>query len=368
MSIAIVWSVWQTTESFAWLGIAAAAFGAAGFVFSLMSGWAADRYSLRVLNIAAMSGQGLTASGMYLLWETDTLNGYSAVALLFVRGLSTHLSMSAWRVFVCRLVPPEDATQAARVDVAGSQSAVATGPLLALLLGFAVGLEGLWLAGIAGSFAILAVLVSVTPIRTQQPPDEQHLAPKIGWGEILKQPQMGTLLLSGLLAAFTANALVEIASGTAAEQYGSGLTGFVLFLVLLGAGTVAGISVSGTIGDRTSWRSESSLFLGCGAAGLFLSGISSAGVVGAAGFFFLGVAQTVQNMSCNAQAHQIAAPETRARTLSVYFAAASAGVSFGAIFLGLAADIVGIRWVHLVCAAVLAVSAVSMSAAKTKTV
>ena len=367
MSIAIVWSVWAATESFAWIGIAAASFGAAGFVFSAVSGWATDRYSPRALNIAAMTGLALTALGMYLLWDTGTLNGPTAVALLFARGLSAHLSMVAWRVSVCQLVPADDAPQAARVDVAGSWSAVATGPALALLLGATVGLEGLWLAGIAGSFAILAVIAAVPP---ERPAETEKASPETGkpagWKEIIRQPQMGSLLAAGLLASFTANALWDIAAGTAAEQYRTALTGFVWFSLLLGAGVLAGIAVSGTLGDRVSWNRSAALFLGCGAAGVFLSGITSAGAVGAAGFFFLGTAQTVQSMSCNAQAHQIASPQTQARTLSLYFAAAAAGVSAGAIALGVAADLAGIRAVHMTCAALLGLAAALAAASETR--
>lgn len=234
MSIAIVWSVWAATESFAWIGVAAASFGAAGFAFSAVSGWATDKYSARALNIAAMAGLALTALAMYILWKTGTLNGYSAVALLFARGISAHLSMVAWRVSVCQLVPADDAPQAARVDVAGSWSAVATGPLLALILGFAVGLEGLWLAGIAGSFAILAVIAFVPTVRPEEKNEEAKQTESVGWTRILRQPKMGYLLAAGFLASFTAAAIWDIAAGTTAEQYGENLTGFIWFSLLLG--------------------------------------------------------------------------------------------------------------------------------------
>lgn len=348
MSIAIVWEVWQTTASFAWVGFSVLAFTLPGVFSSAVTGWAADKSSsARQLSMAGMIGIWAVTSALYVLWEVGTYNIWAVTILLVFRGAAVHVALISWRVFVPSLVPAESLQQAARLDVAASNAGRATGPLAVLPLLALFDMRSVWLAGLAGAALMVLALALAPPDRDRADIDLASGNDMRFWDAARK---VAPVLLVGFAAAFTARSLWEIAAGLSATQYGTDASGFAGFMFALGSGSIVAVMLMGSIGDRLSYRTAAAFFTAAMAAGLAITGLSSVGAVGFAGFWVLGFAHVMQAMSSNAES-QRSGGDSRGKALASYVIAVSVGISAGSAMLGWAANAVGIKAVHMSAAA-----------------
>lgn len=348
LSVAIVWEIWKATESYVWVGGSVFAFMISGILTSWLAGYLTDRHSAKTICLVGMTGILVTSIMLYALWIAEALDTWAVMAVLFVRGVVVHIALISWRVFIPMLVEPNSLVQASRLDVGASNLSRMTGPLAAVPLVIGFGVTGMFWAGIVGAMLMIFAVTFAKPDHIQITNGSQNTNRDKGLFSIIKPCAM--IASIGFLAAFTARSLWEISSGLAAEQYGSNIVGYSMFMAALGVGAVIAVVILGTIGDRLPYKHAATIFCSVMSVGLLLTAITKTSLVGYAGFFLLGAGHVIQAMSSNAESQRISTEHTRGKTLAVYIIAVSGGVSLGSIALGFSANHIGVAATHILAA------------------
>ncbi len=172
LSVAVGWELYQRTESALALGFVGLVLFLPVLLFALPAGHAADRYSRKLLMIAAQAGIALAALGLAVLsyLEGPVLLVY---ACLLVQGVSRAYSAPARWALMAQVVPEAALGNAITWNSSGWQIASMGGPALG---GAVIGLTGwaapVYLLAALGSLACLALVSTLRPrarVRRREP-------------------------------------------------------------------------------------------------------------------------------------------------------------------------------------------------------
>lgn len=357
LSLALIWTLWEETLSWGWVGTGVFAFMLPGVIVAGAAGWAADRWNARRVCLFGWAGLIASTAAWWLLWAAGHLGVWSAMVVLAVRGVAANTALVSWRSLVPQTLPASLTSQGSRLDVAASNISRLTGPLLAILLSWQFNAAAVFAAGVAAEMW-MAAEIRRCPVAGTANPDQRKIF--AGWRATALSPEIFAVMISGgVILAAASRGLWEIAPGLAATSYGSDLAGFGTVMTAFGAGIAAGIGFGVFVARNWDFQKSAVGFLSFAAVGI--AGIGLAENQTAAAMFF-GLAGASHSWCATASNGEITArspTRLRASSLGGYVALVSLSVAAGSFIGGWAADIWGIRTAHLAAASLLAASAVA---------
>ena len=357
--VAVGWLTWQLTGSGAWLGAMAFADLFPTVVVGPLAGAAADRWDrLKVMKIS----QSLALLQSLLLFGF-TAAGLMTVELLLVLTLALGIIIAVNQptrlALIPQLVPADDLPAAVAINSIIFNSARFVGPLVAGLVIVAFDPAAAF-AGNAITFVVF--LLALSRIRLAQPRPakagrESGLLGEVraGLAYAARHPGIAPLLLLLIVVCLCTRPFVELLPGFADEVFRAGAGGLALLTATVGVGAVAGglwLAQRGSAG--LTRLAVGSVLVLCAALLLFVATDRlwvAVLALGIAGFCMVvgGVGtQTLLQLSVDSA--------MRGRVLSLYGLIFRGGPALGALLMGGASEVVGLRWPLAVGALIAAVA------------
>lgn len=352
--IAVPYLMFQLTESNTWVGAAAFSALMPALLMNPVAGVIADRSDRRLILIATSSSQATTAALFAVLWLAGALSPWTIVILSITHGFAAGIQIAAWQSFIPLLVPQQYLLTAVRLNSAQFTASRALGPLVgAGILSF-IGVGAVFIINSATSAVLISVLLFLQPRTTTQ----------LSTGHVMKIFKAGVKYVSarrplihavcvGFTISFLGQALVLVAAGLANQDYGVGETGYAGFVTAAGVGSILSsfwLIARGELVRRSSTVLSSFPIY---AAGLFLAAATTNYIVGLSGFLLMGVAHVSIAISVNTAVQIQVAEEVRGRVLSIYLMSIFGGIPLGSFLWGRLGDIIGMRPVFFICAALM---------------
>ncbi|MFP6562288.1 MFS transporter [Paraburkholderia sp. B3] len=315
------------------------------------SGYAADHFNQRRLLMITQATLGalalllgvLTVAGVVQLWQVYTF------AFLF--GCTTALDSPVRQTFVSELVGDGDLSNAVALNSTSFNAARMIGPAVA---GLVIASVGVGWAFVLNGLSFVAVLVSLTRLRTQDLRVRERAHPArgsmtAGFRYVWARPDLRSILfMLALIGTFGLNFPIFI-STMAVSVFHANAGGYGLLSSLMAVGTVTGA----LIGARRSRPRFDSLLM---ASALFGLGCTLAAIAPAYGWFgaalvLIGIAALTVTTTTNSLMQLSTEPAMRGRVLAIRLAVALGGTPIGAPIVGWVADHCGPRWALMVGAA-----------------
>ena len=151
--LVLSWLVLQTTDSAFQLGLVVVFNNVPRPLFSLFTGWIADRFSRHLMLIVAQSTNVLTAGGLTALLFLDVILPWHVFLAAFILGVSRSLEDPARRTALLDAVGEGRLVNAMSLEVISSTAGKVVGPLIGGII-----IDTL---GFSGSYSILLSIHAV---------------------------------------------------------------------------------------------------------------------------------------------------------------------------------------------------------------
>jgi MFS family permease len=342
--IGVGWLAWDLSGSATVLGLVAFADLFPAVIIGPFGGALADRGDRRRMMLIAQSVNMAQAFLLFLLTLTGVITVEILLALVLFSGIVIGFNQPARLALVPSLVPRADLGTAVAINAIVFNGARFIGPAIAGLLIVNVGIASVFLGN---ALSFLAFLFALTRLDLPAPPVQRKgvstVLSEIGDGirYATAHPGIGPLLLLHLVLALGVRPFVELLPGFASEVFagGAGTLAVLSSTIGIGAiiggiwmaqlrppitGIVLGAAVALTLVVFT-FALAPSLWLAVLMVGLAGGGMLIAG----AG------AQTVVQTALD--------EAMRGRVMSLYGLILRGGPAIGALVMGAAADLVGLR-------------------------
>ena len=338
--------VWELTESASMLGTAAVAANLPALLGSPLGGVWADRYSKRIVLLAALVVQIALAFALYRASLRPDLTVPMLLALTTANGLASSVNLSAYQALVADVVPTHAVRPAYRLQAILFNASRAIGPAVA---GWVLGNWGAPTAFLVNAFAhlpLIFVLLAIRPRRVERAETSNALR------EIFEG--LRTTWQSPALRVSLVTVATSAAFGMSVQQLGKGLTEQVFHVDDTGLGLlVASIGVFAVIssvalafaGDvlRGSVLVRGGLLIY--GAGLFIVAATPIFEVALVGFAITGIAHVLVNISVTMAIQSHVPDAYRGRITSLQLMAIILSNAFGAQLGGALGDLVGLPFV-----------------------
>jgi MFS family permease len=360
--VAVLYQVWQATQSATWTGAVGMAQAIPLMAFGLLAGTLADRRDRRKVGLVASAGQTGCAA---LMAVQALLGGVPVLAVLGLVAVQSCFSTAggpAARTVVSHLLPSRQLAAGLALNRIAGQATMLLGPALGgLMLGW---------AGVGGCYLIDALTFLIGLHATYRlPPMLPGAAPARpglrGVGEGLRflvgNPAVrGALLVD--LAVTVLSMPMALFPLINAERFGGDPRTLGLFLTAIGAGGVVASVLSGSF----TRRSRPGLVMILGSVGwgtaLALSGVTSGAGPTLALLAVAGAADTIAVVSRSTVVQLNTPSELLGRGAAAEQIVGSAGPQVGSLRAGVVADLTSARFA-LVSGGLLCVAAVALVAA-----
>lgn len=350
--VSVGWLIWDLTHSGTWLGAVAFADLFPSVFIGLVGGVAADRLD-RVRVIMVCQGTAMVlAAVMGILTLGGHVNAEMLIALVFLGGIVIGFNQPSRLALVSSLVPREDLTTAVAINSIVFNIARFIGPAVAGLV--IVASDVAW-AFIANAVSYLALLVALAWIRQHNPgagrdlsavrPARSGLVADIGagLGYAVRHPGFGPLLALHLVGSIMVRPILELLPGFADPVFNGGADTLATLTSTVGIGAVIGgwllARRSGTEGLVTlvllSTAGVSIGVLAFVATDVIWVGVAAAG--------FLGGVMVASGVGLQTVVQLAVVPAMRGRVLSLHGLIFRGGPAIGALMMGTAGDLVGLR-------------------------
>src|SRR6516162_2356935 len=328
------------------------------FLFSLPAGALADivdrRRLLIAVQIAAVAIAALFAIFVWLYWVTPNW----LLTFIFLSGIATVLTMSAWQAIVPQLVPKEELRSAVALNGVGFNISRAVGPPLAGLAIGALGMAAPYWINAVSMFAVIAALIwwrPPQPIAQSLPAERFINAIRSGLRYARYDPDLrATLIRSAgffpLASVYWAllPLLVRARIAGGPETYG-------MLLGAIGAGAVCGAFVLPAAAKLGADRVVTGATIGTALA-LVLFAIVREPATSLIACVLAGICWVAAVSTVNVSA-QFALPGwVRRRGMAMFATAQFAGLAVGSVVWGQAAQVIGLPAVHIIAAIALVAS------------
>jgi MFS family permease len=340
--VCVGWLALQLMDSPLFVGLTAFVGGIPLLVVSLPAGVMIDRYDRRMVLMVAQIAVMVVAAVFALLVGTGAIAPWSTLVLVAAYGTAMSFIFPTRTTIVTMLVEREDLANAVALNAAGQNACRVIGPALAGVL--------IAVIGIAGTFAVAALLQILALSATLRLPVSTPVGTARG-GSVWESLTLGfrivardSFLSSLILLAVTTNVLVmpyiAMMPVFARDVLGIGSTGLGLLLASTGLGTVAGALAVAASRRLGSW-SRAQVVTAATFSGLVLIFaltsnlplavllLFAAGGVSAA---FMALAQTALQLRVD--------DDVRGRVLSIYLATWGM-LPFGQLAVGVIAERIG---------------------------
>lgn len=315
------------------------------------SGYAADHFNQRRLLMATQATLGALALLLGVLTVTGVVQLWHVYTFAFLFGCTTALDSPVRQTFVSELVGDGDLANAVALNSTSFNAARMVGPAVA---GLVIASVGVGWAFVLNGLSFVAVLISLTRLRTQnlRVRDRAHPARgsmTAGFRYVWSRPDLKAIIfMLALIGTFGLNFPIFI-STMAVSVFHADAGGYGLLSSLMAVGTVSGA----LFGARRSVPRFESLLV---ASALFGAGCALAAVAPAYGWFgaalvLIGIAALTFTTTTNSLMQLSTEPTMRGRVLAIRLAVALGGTPIGAPIVGWVADHCGPRWALVVGAA-----------------
>ncbi|MDX1540327.1 MAG: MFS transporter [Geminicoccaceae bacterium] len=342
--IGVGWLAWELTGSATVLGLVAFADLFPAVVIGPLGGALADRGDRRRMMFVAQSLNMAQALVLFVLTASGLITIELLVALVLFSGIVIGFNQPARLALVPSLVPRADLGTAVAINAIVFNGARFIGPALAGLLIVQVGIASVFLGN---ALSFLAFLFALTRLELPAPPVGRKgvstVLAEIGDGirYAARHPGIGPLLLLHLVLALGVRPFVELLPGFASEVFEGGAGVLAVLSSTIGIGAIAGglwlaqlrPPITGVV--LAAAVALSLVVLAFALAPAYPLAVALVGLAGA-GMLIAGAgAQTVV---------QTAVEEgMRGRVMSLYGLILRGGPALGALAMGAAADLVGLR-------------------------
>ncbi len=341
--------MYDLTSSNTWVGAAAftSLFPAVGL--APVAGVLADRFSRQRVMVITLCVHTLACAAFATFWMTGELTPWRIVGLNLVIGIALGIQASSWLALVPLLVPASSLLSAIRLNSAQFTASRALGPLAGAALLKLVGAGSVFVANSATYLLLVAVILAVRP-REVPTAERQRLRSFLlaGLVYVRRRSSLVQAITTGLVMAYFGGALLHLAAGLAAVDYGVGETGLAGLITAAGIGSVVGSALIIAYGDRVNRSLVARWGLGLYATGSLLAVVTINYPVGLTGYFVSGVAHVCIAISMNSAIQSQVTEDMRGRALSFYTMGIFAGWPLGALVGGWIGDHLGLRLVFTI--------------------
>jgi MFS family permease len=345
--IAVTWLAWEMTRSAFWVGMVAFCDLAPAVVFSPIAGAVADRMDRVRLTMLSQAAIAVQAGTVAALIATGNLTIGLLLVLEVASGIAASFSQPARQSLIPALVPRADLPAAVACNslcfnVARFVGPAIAGPLIAT-----------WGVVPAVGFNCLAyVMATLTmPLLRLDKAERRGHAPEASvWAETAagfryagRHPGIGPLLLFAAIASVLMRGVQEILPPFVERLFDRGPDGLAMLTASIGIGAlISGLWVA------SRGRLTGAVALAVGAVGC--QAIFTIGFI-ATGFFplalacaaLMGAAGSVHGISVQTLVQNASDPAMRGRMLSLWGMITRACPASGALVLGAAGEIFGLR-------------------------
>jgi MFS family permease len=346
--IAVGWLTWDLTHSGAWLGAVALADLCPSLVIGPFAGVIADRADrLRIMRIVQTLAM-IQATALALLALVGWISIGVLIALVLANGIVVGVNQPARLALVSSLVPRRHLSTAVAINSIVFNLARFVGPALAGILILTVGVSAAFAANAASYLVFLVALARIHLDKTSMPAlgsDGRSMVADVveGVRYLAAHAGIGPLLLLVTALSVGVRCYVELLPGFAADVFSRGAGG----LAALGSAVGVGAVVGGI------WLARRGGPSGLARVAMFHSLLTALAILGFAasdwfplGLFFAavsGVFMAISGVSAQSIIQLSVEPEVRGRVLSLYGIIVRAGPALGAMMLGAASELVGLR-------------------------
>ncbi len=354
VGFALIWWLTTSTGSATVLALATLAGMLPQIVLSPFAGVIVDRFSRRIVMLAADSAVALTTLLLLSLFAAGLAQPWHVFVAMFIRSAGGAFHFPAMQASTSLMVPEQHLSRVAGMNqtLQGLMS-IAAPPLGALLISVWPIHQVLLIDIVTALLAIGPLLVFAIP----QPPKRTSAsgtpAPQTSFTQDLREGLRYVLSWRGLsiimLMAMALNFLLTPAASLipilVTKYFGGGAPQMAMQEAAWGAGAIAGgllLSVWGGFKRRilTSMLGLSGIGLGFLVIGLLPPSMFVAAVVC---FFFLGITNPITNGPIFAVLQSTVAPEMQGRVMSLLMAASGAMTPLSLLVAGPIADALGVQ-------------------------
>ncbi|HKT95050.1 MAG TPA: MFS transporter [Paraburkholderia sp.] len=320
-------------------------------LFLPWSGYAADHMDQRRLLMITQATLGVLALALGVLTITGVVRLWHVYVFAFLFGSTTAFDSPVRQTFVSELVGDTDLANAVALNSTSFNAARMIGPAVA---GAVIASVGVGWAFVLNGLSFVAVLVSLTRLRTEELRVRARAKPAkgslvAGFRYVWARPDLKAIVVMlFLIGTFGLNFPIFI-STMAVRVFHADAGGYGLLSSMMAVGTVTGALFGA---HRSNPRFGSLLIasivfgVGCGLAAL----APSYGWFGAA-LVLIGIAALTLTTETNSLMQLSTEPSMRGRVMAIRLAVALGGTPVGAPVVGWVADHWGPRWALVVGAA-----------------
>ncbi|WP_233872925.1 MFS transporter [Paraburkholderia adhaesiva] len=320
-------------------------------LFLPWSGYAADHFNQRKLLMATQATLGALALVLGVLTVTGVVQLWHVYVFAFLFGCTAAFDAPVRQTFVSELVADGDLSNAVALNSTSFNAARMVGPAVA---GIVIASVGVGWAFLLNGISFVAVLISLTRLRTQELRVRERAHPArgnmtAGLRYVWSRPDLKAIVIMlALIGTFGLNFPIFI-STMAVRVFHTDASGYGLLSSLMAVGTVTGA----LFGARRSMPRFSSLLTG---SIVFGTGCALAAVAPGYAWFgaalvIIGIAALTLTTTTNSLMQLSTEPAMRGRVLAIRLGVALGGTPIGAPIVGWVADHCGPRWALVVGAA-----------------
>lgn len=346
--VAVGWLAWDLTQSGAWLGAIAFADLCPSIIVGPFAGVLADRIDRIKIMLVVQSLSMLQALALAALALSGVITIWMLLALVLLNGVITGVNQPARLAVVSSLVPRANLSTAVALNSVAFNLARFIGPAVAGALIVSVGVGAAFAVNAVSFFAFLIALARIRlhiDARPVQPRVRQGVLGDIARGlrYACGHPGIGPLLALSVATGMGLRSFVELLPGFAADVFGHGAGGLAALASSIGVGAVAGglwVAQRGTAPGLARLALQHSLFTVLAVLVFAATDIFWIGLAGAAA---AGVFMSISGIAAQTIVQMASDPAIRGRTLSVYGLIMRAAPAAGALLLGVASEVAGLR-------------------------
>jgi predicted MFS family arabinose efflux permease len=331
-------------------------------LFSLPMGVLADVLDRRRLLLAAQASQAAVAGLVAYLSAFGRLGPASLIALTFLLGTGSALSIVAYQAMTPQLVPVAVIPSAVAAAQVNLNLARVVGPPIGGLLVAAAGPTSVFGVDALSYLVFVVVLLARRPPIAPQWTDRRRLRGSFreGLAFIRSSVPVRRILLHALLVTGPSSALWALLPSVSVQRLRLGATGYGLLLAALGAGSVAAAASMTWLNGRVR---VNPLLLVNGiatAAALAALGLGGDPLTAALALAAFGAAWLVVQTLLGSRMQLSCPDRVRARVLGLFQSIRIGGQGLAALAWGELARHTGLRSAALLAAAGMAVAALSL--------
>lgn len=352
--IAAEWLAWQLTHSPLWVGVMAFCNLGPSVIASPLAGAAADRLDRVRMTISSQLVSAIHATVLAVLVLTGLIRIEIMAALEVVLGVGQAFSQPARQTLIPALVPRADLPGAVALNSLCYNLARFVGPAIA---GPIIAAWGVVPAMAVNALAYFYASATMPTLRLPAAARRGNAQPRGIWADavegityVARHPGLGPLVAYAAVMGMTVRAIPEMLPPFVDHLFHRGAPGLATLASAMGLAALVGgliVAARGRLQGLSRVALDGGFLLAIGAAGFVATSSFSVAVACAA---VMGAATTIHGIAVQTLLQSATAPGVMGRVLSLWGMITRAGPALGALLIGAASELVGLRVPVLIAA------------------